>query len=102
MCKDALGKLEVAAENALRLFSELEKFHNEEVANEAGAQFLDEAAELLPLVVKNVNAVARLVRCRLKGKCGSTSTVPETDQFDRLAEGKSDRIMEISKHDINT
>ncbi|WVZ05114.1 hypothetical protein V8G54_018460, partial [Vigna mungo] len=102
VCKDALGKLEVAAENALRLFSELEKFHSEEVATEAGAQFLDEAAELLPLVVKKVDAVARLVRCRLKGKCGSTSSVPETDQFDRLAEGKSNRIMEISKHDINT
>ncbi|KOM37600.1 hypothetical protein LR48_Vigan03g098200 [Vigna angularis] len=72
VCKDALGKLEVAAENALRLFSELEKFYSEEVATEAGAQFLDEAAEIFPLVVKKVDAVARLVRCRLKGKCGST------------------------------
>ncbi|XP_027927090.1 mitogen-activated protein kinase-binding protein 1 isoform X1 [Vigna unguiculata] len=102
VCKDALGRLDVAAENAMRLFSELEKFHSEEVATEAGAQFLDEAAELLSLVVKKVNAVDRLVQCRLKGKCGSTLSVPETDQFDRFAEGKSDRIVEIPKDDVYT
>ncbi|KAK8466480.1 hypothetical protein PHAVU_008G107900 [Phaseolus vulgaris] len=82
LCKDAFGRLDVAAENTLRLFSELKKFQGEEVATGAGAQFLDEAAELLPLVVKKVNAVARLVQCRKKGKC--TLSVPEMDQFDRF------------------
>ncbi|CAJ1803649.1 unnamed protein product [Sphenostylis stenocarpa] len=86
-CREAFGSLDVASENALRLYSELEKFQGEEVATGVGAQFLDEAAELLPLVVKKVNAVARMVQCRKKGKCEGTLSVPEMDQSDRFAEG---------------
>lgn len=77
----------------------LETVHGEEVATGAEAQFLDEAAELLPLVVEKVNAVARYVHFRKNCKCESRQSVPEMDQIGRFAEGRSDRIMELPKDD---
>ncbi|TKY65891.1 Mitogen-activated protein kinase-binding protein 1 [Spatholobus suberectus] len=100
-CKEAFDSLDAAAESVLQLFLKFEKVHGKEVATGAGAQFLDEAAELLPLVVKKVNAVARLVQYRKNGKCGSRPSVPEMDQFGRFAEGTPDRIMEIPKDDTS-
>ncbi|RDX82457.1 WD repeat-containing protein 62, partial [Mucuna pruriens] len=98
-CKEAFGSLDAAAESVLQLFLKLEKVHGEEVDMGAGAQFLDEAAELLPLVVKKVNALSRLVQCRKNRECGSRLSVPEMHQFGRFAQGRSDRIMEIPKDD---
>ncbi|XP_012575368.1 uncharacterized protein [Cicer arietinum] len=62
-CKKAFGSLDAAAESAVQLFSELEKGLGEEVSSD-GVQFINAAAELLPLIVEKVNTVARLVQCR--------------------------------------
>ncbi|KAK7395150.1 hypothetical protein VNO78_15694 [Psophocarpus tetragonolobus] len=97
-CKEAFGRLDAAAESVLQLFLKLETLHGEEDATGAEAQFLDEAAELLPLVAKKVNVVARLLQCRKNGKCESSRlSVPEMDQFSSFEEGKSYRIIEIPK-----
>ncbi|KAG5142868.1 hypothetical protein JHK82_018563 [Glycine max] len=89
VCKEAFGSLDAAAESVLQLFLKLENVHGKEVATGAGAQFLDEATELLPLVVNKVNAVARLVQCRKNSKCEtSRPSVQEIDQFGRFAAGR--------------
>ncbi|XP_054779617.1 uncharacterized protein LOC129287476 isoform X2 [Prosopis cineraria] len=62
-CKDALNRLDSAAEIAVQLFSRLEiSSCGGETSEEAGAQLYNEAAELLPSIIEKVNAVARLVR----------------------------------------
>lgn len=53
----------------MQLISKLEKDYGEEVSRGAGAQFLIEAAELLPRIVEKVNTVARLVQCRENTNC---------------------------------
>ncbi|KAK7294641.1 hypothetical protein RJT34_17531 [Clitoria ternatea] len=63
-CKEAFGGLDAAAESAMQLFLKLENVYGEEVSIGAGGQFLNEAAELLPLIVEKVNTIARLVQCR--------------------------------------
>ncbi|KAL2337005.1 hypothetical protein Fmac_011451 [Flemingia macrophylla] len=80
-CKEAFGVLDASVEKVLQLFLKLEKIQGEEIPTGAGAQFLDEAAELLPLVFKKVNAVARLVHCRKNGDYESIPSVREMDQF---------------------
>jgi hypothetical protein len=63
--------LDAAAESAVQLFSKLENSYGEEVTRD-GVQFLNDAAELLPLIVEKVNTVAaRLVQCRKNNYCGS-------------------------------
>ncbi|XP_020235251.1 mitogen-activated protein kinase-binding protein 1 isoform X2 [Cajanus cajan] len=89
-CKEAFGSLDAAAERVLQLLLKLKKVQGEEVATGAGAQFLDEATELLPLVVKKVNAVARLVHCRKNGECESIPSVPEMDHLADLP--KADQV----------
>ncbi|XP_045793438.1 WD repeat-containing protein 62 isoform X1 [Trifolium pratense] len=69
-CKKAFASLDAAAESALQLFSKFEKGYGEEVSRD-GVQFLNDAAELLPLIVEKVNTVARLVQCRKNNNCGS-------------------------------
>ncbi|KAL5058108.1 hypothetical protein RYX36_029712 [Vicia faba] len=69
-CKEAFGSLDAAAERAVQLFSKLKKGYGEEVSREE-VQFLNDAVELLPLIVEKVNNVARLVRCRKNNNCGS-------------------------------
>ena len=99
-CKEAFGSLDAAAESAVQLFSKLEKGSVGEVSRGAGAQFLNEAAQLLPLIVEKVNAVAKLVQCRKNDQCGNRLGVPELDQLSgRFAEGISDKIVEIPKED---
>lgn len=92
-CKEALSSLDFAAESTLQLFSRLETNNSgEELTGEDAAQLFNDATELLPLILEKVNAVERLVRCRKNNNfCGSG--------WDRLAEGKSDRIAEMSKGD---
>lgn len=63
-CKKAFDSLDAAAENAVQLFSKLEKGYGEGVSRGAGAEFLNDTAESLPLIFEKVNAVARLVQCR--------------------------------------
>ncbi|KAJ1437347.1 hypothetical protein SESBI_03674 [Sesbania bispinosa] len=101
-CKKAFGSLDAAAESVVQSLLKLEKNYGEEVSTGAGAQFVNEAAELLPLIVDKVNAVARLVQYRKNNNCGSRLSVPELDElFGRFAEGISDKIVEIPKEDTS-
>jgi len=61
----------------VQLFSKLERSYGEEVSSD-GLQFLNDAAELLPLIVEKVNTVARLVQCRKNNNCGSRLGIPES------------------------
>lgn len=61
----------------MQLVSKLEKSYGEEVSSD-GVQFLNDAAELLPLIVEKVNNVARLIQCRKNNNCGSRLGVPES------------------------
>lgn len=86
----------------MQSFLKLEKGSGEEVSSGAGAQFLNEAAELLPQIVEKVKAVARLVQCRKNDQCGSRLGIPELDQlFGGFAEGISDKIVEIPKENTS-
>ncbi|KAK7256868.1 hypothetical protein RIF29_30412 [Crotalaria pallida] len=101
-CKEALSSLDAAAESVVRLFLKLEKGSGEEVSSGAAAQFLNEAAERLPLIAQKVNAVARSSQCRKNDQCGSRLGVPEWDQLlGRFAEGISDKIVETQKENTS-
>ncbi|MED6150355.1 hypothetical protein PIB30_071499 [Stylosanthes scabra] len=63
-CKEAFGSLEAAAESVVQLLSRLEKYDGVEALGGAGAQFLNEASQLLPLIIEKINAVSKLVECR--------------------------------------
>ncbi|XP_028787401.1 mitogen-activated protein kinase-binding protein 1 isoform X2 [Neltuma alba] len=72
-CKNALNRLDSAAESAVQLFSRLEiSSCGDDILEGAGTQLHDEAAELLPSIIEKVNAVARLVRSRKSGLFDST------------------------------
>ncbi|XP_019450724.1 PREDICTED: mitogen-activated protein kinase-binding protein 1 [Lupinus angustifolius] len=71
-CKEAFRSLGAAADSAVQSFLKLENGSGEEVSSGAGAQFLSEAAELLPLIAEKVNAVARLVQHRKKNNQGGS------------------------------
>ncbi|CAL0302643.1 unnamed protein product [Lupinus luteus] len=70
-CKEAFRSLGAAADSAVQAFLELENGSGEEACSGGGAQFLSEAAELLPLIAEKVNAVARLVQHRKNNEGGS-------------------------------
>ncbi|XP_058739718.1 uncharacterized protein LOC131611903 [Vicia villosa] len=70
-CKEAFGSLDAATERALQLFTKLEKGYGEKVSRDE-VQFLNNAVELLPLIVEKVNNVARLVQCRKNNNCRSS------------------------------
>ncbi|XP_020977016.1 mitogen-activated protein kinase-binding protein 1 isoform X3 [Arachis ipaensis] len=80
-CKEAFGSLDAAAESVVQLLSKLEKCDGGEASRGAGAQFLNEASQLLPLIIEKVNAVSKLVECRKSGKQGNRLGVPELDQL---------------------
>ncbi|RYR62061.1 hypothetical protein Ahy_A04g019398 [Arachis hypogaea] len=80
-CKEAFGSLDAAAESVVQLLSKLEKCDGGEASGGAGAQFLNEASQLLPLIIEKVNAVSKLVECRKHGKQGNRLGVPELDQL---------------------
>lgn len=70
-CKEAFGSLAAAAERAVQLFSKLEKSYGEKVSRDE-VQFLNDAVQVIPLIVEKVNTVTRLVQCRKNNNCGSS------------------------------
>ncbi|KAF7845400.1 mitogen-activated protein kinase-binding protein 1 isoform X1 [Senna tora] len=69
-CKEALSRLDSAAESAVQLFSRLEINNSgEEIAGGTGAQLFNRATELLPTIIEKVNAVSRLVRHKKNNLC---------------------------------
>ncbi|KAK4270452.1 hypothetical protein QN277_023488 [Acacia crassicarpa] len=70
-CKNALNRLDSAAESTVQLFSRLEISSCEDLGG-AGAQLYNEAAELLPSIIEKVNAITRLVKSRKNDLFDST------------------------------
>ncbi|CAN0926370.1 WD repeat-containing protein 62 [Linum grandiflorum] len=63
LCREALLKLNAAADNASHMFSELESMlSREEISNRPGAKFYEGANDLLYSITEKINAVTKLAQ----------------------------------------
>lgn len=104
-CKEALLKLDSAAESVLQLFSKIDTMaSSEKTSSGPEAQLYDEAAAMLPSIAKKVHAVTRLVQAT------NENTLKKSDvdllSFEPLlgtfAENISQRVVEILKKNSTT
>ncbi|XP_039007789.1 uncharacterized protein LOC120135600 [Hibiscus syriacus] len=105
-CKEALIRLDIAAENVFVLFTKLRtETSMEESSSGPRAQLYDEAKELVPKITGKINAIAKVVQNNsTSGVASSTSKVEGGSTFEpllgTLAERLSQRVVEIVKQNL--
>ncbi|KAB5552142.1 hypothetical protein DKX38_009453 [Salix brachista] len=102
-CWEALINLDNAADNAVHIFSELEKtmVSTDEISNSPGAKLYGDAGKLLPSIANKLNAIAELVQCRGHISCKNRVGVPGLEPLvGTFAESPSERAFEIQKKNL--
>ncbi|XP_010256673.1 PREDICTED: mitogen-activated protein kinase-binding protein 1 isoform X2 [Nelumbo nucifera] len=104
-CKEALLRLDAAADSALQLFDELGIFVSREDASFGCRAYLyDQAVGLLPSIKEKVNALADLMQSAKRNSCLDTRVETSSSTFEPLlgkfAESLSHQVLELVRKNL--